>query len=80
MDQLQHPDMGEGDTAVNEGIEEDTVATMSGYTTVALFGLDTVSPVSLVKETEAIRLLLQVSIMILEKFVWHLYSVILIWI
>ena len=41
LDQLQHPDMGEGDTAVNEGIEEDTVATMSGYTTVALFGLDT---------------------------------------
>ena len=41
LDQLQHPDMGEGDTSVNEGIEEDTVATMSGYTTVALFGLDT---------------------------------------
>ena len=41
LDQLQHPDMGEGDTSVNESIEEDTVATMSGYTTVALFGLDT---------------------------------------
>ena len=38
LDQLQHPDMGEGDTSVYEGIEEDTVATMSGYTTVALFG------------------------------------------
>ena len=41
LDQLQHPDMGDGDTTVNETIEEDTVATMSGYTTVALFGLDT---------------------------------------
>ena len=41
LDQLQHPDMGDGDTTVNETIKEDTVATMSGYTTVALFGLDT---------------------------------------
>lgn len=42
LDQLQHPDMGDDDTSsVNETIEEDTVATMSGYTTIALFGLDT---------------------------------------
>ena len=41
LDKLQHPDVGDGDTTVNETIEEDTVATMSGYTTVALFGLDT---------------------------------------
>ncbi|MDO4261322.1 MAG: LCP family protein [Eubacteriales bacterium] len=41
LDKIQRPEMSDDGSSVNEGIQEDTVATMSGYTTVALFGLDT---------------------------------------
>lgn len=41
LDKLQKPKVNEENVKVNETIQEETVQTMKGYTTVALFGLDT---------------------------------------
>ncbi len=41
LDTLQRPDVDTEEIQVNETIQESTVQTMSGYTTIALFGLDT---------------------------------------
>ncbi|MCD8249527.1 MAG: LCP family protein [Lachnospiraceae bacterium] len=41
LDTLQRPDVDSEEIQVNETIQESTVQTMSGYTTIALFGLDT---------------------------------------
>ncbi len=41
LDTLQRPDVDTEEIQVNETIQESTVQTMSSYTTIALFGLDT---------------------------------------
>lgn len=41
MDKLQEPQQAEGGIEVNEGLSEEAQQTMSGYTNIALFGLDT---------------------------------------
>lgn len=41
LDKIQKPKVEQENIVVNENIKEETVQTMSGYTTVALFGLDT---------------------------------------
>lgn len=41
LDTLQRPDVDTEEIQVNETIQESTVQKMSGYTTIALFGLDT---------------------------------------
>lgn len=41
LDRIQKPEVKKENITVNETIEEETMQTMSGYTTVALFGLDT---------------------------------------
>ncbi len=41
LDKIQKPEVTKEDIKVNEDISEETVETMSGYTNVALFGLDT---------------------------------------
>ncbi len=41
LDKLQEPEFKENEVVVNEEIEEETVERMTGYTNVALFGLDT---------------------------------------
>lgn len=44
LDKLQRPEVNPENVKVNETIPEETVQTMSGYTNVALFGLDTRIP------------------------------------
>lgn len=41
LDKLQKPEVVQEQISVNEDIKEETVQTMSGYTNIALFGLDT---------------------------------------
>lgn len=41
LDKIQRPGQVQGDIKVNESLPEETKQTMSGYTNVALFGLDT---------------------------------------
>ncbi len=41
LDKLQDPEVNQSELKVNETIEEETVEHMTGYTTIALFGLDT---------------------------------------
>lgn len=41
LDKIQKPKVDQDEVKVNESIQEETMETMSGYTTVALFGLDT---------------------------------------
>lgn len=41
LDRLQKPQVDQSQITVNEDIKEETVQTMSGYTNIALFGLDT---------------------------------------
>lgn len=41
LDKIQKPEVKQEEITVNEDIKEETVQTMSGYTTIALFGLDT---------------------------------------
>ncbi len=41
LDKLQKPKVEQDQIEVNESLQESTVATMKGYTTIALFGLDT---------------------------------------
>ena len=44
LDRLQRPKVDPEKVQINENIPEETVKTMSGYTNVALFGLDTRTP------------------------------------
>lgn len=41
LQKIQKPEFDKSEVQVNEGISEEAVQTMKGYTTVALFGLDT---------------------------------------
>ena len=41
LDKIQKPQVDQKQIEVNEDIQEETVQTMSGYTNIALFGLDT---------------------------------------
>lgn len=41
LQKIQKPEFDQSEVQVNEGISEEVVQTMKGYTTVALFGLDT---------------------------------------
>ena len=41
MDKLQEPEQAQGGIQKNEGLSEEAQQTMSGYTNIALFGLDT---------------------------------------
>ena len=41
LDKIQKPKVEQDQIEVNESLQESTVATMKGYTTIALFGLDT---------------------------------------
>ena len=41
LDKIQKPQVAQKQIEVNEDIQEETVQTMSGYTNIALFGLDT---------------------------------------
>lgn len=41
LDKIQKPKVDQNQIEVNDSLQESTVATMKGYTTIALFGLDT---------------------------------------
>lgn len=41
LDKIQKPKVDQGQIEVNESLQESTMETMKGYTTIALFGLDT---------------------------------------